>query len=89
MIFSENGRGMPGPAMASRMMQMMPMMASQMLSDCAGEDRKEFLAETVKAIVTRATEGMTNDEYNSIVEHLHESLVQRSSEKSAPEKGCC
>jgi len=89
MFGNNTGGGMPGPAMASKMMQMMPMMASQMLSECSGEDRKIFLADTVRAIVARVTEGMTDQEYAEVVEELCSSLQQRTPSGKTPGTGCC
>lgn len=89
MMFGEKGGKMPGPAMASRMMQMMPMMAGQMLSECAGEDRAEYLAEMVCRMVTQGTEGMTDEEYQSLVETISEQLRKRDPAHEKGSGSCC
>lgn len=81
--------GMPGPAMASRMMQMMPMMAGQMLSECAGEDRGEYLTEMVCRMVSQGTEGMEDEDYLALVESISEKLRKREPIAEEPAGGCC
>ncbi len=83
------GMGMPGPAMAARMMQMMPMMAGNMLSDMSGEDKKEYILEMVGNLVTKSSADMTDDEYASLVEELAASLRERKTTQEKSEQSCC
>lgn len=87
-MFMMDGRekGMPGPAMAARMMQQMPVMAGQMLSECAGEDKTEYLMEMVQEMVSRATGNMSDEEYGKLIDTLSEKLGKR--EPASP-SGCC
>lgn len=86
-MFDMNGKGMPGPAMAAKMMQQMPMMASQMLSECAGEEKEEALMNTVQQIVSQVTSDMCDEDYSNLVDSLTARLRDRS--KTPPTTGCC
>ena len=81
------GKGMPGPAMAARMMQQMPMMAGQMLSECAGEDKIEYLTDMVQQMVSQATSDMSDEEYRNLIDSLAAKLRER--EPGSPSTGCC
>jgi len=89
MMFGDKNGGMPGPAMASRMMQMMPMMAGRMLSECSGEDRGEYLIEMVCRMVGQTTEGMEEKEYQALVESISEKLKKREPVSDSPSGNCC
>ena len=89
MMFGEKGGNMPGPAMASRMMQMMPAMAGQMLSECAGEDRGEYLTDMVCRMVSQGTAGMTDEEYLKLVETISDKLRKRETASDNPTGSCC
>lgn len=80
---------MPGPAMASRMMQMMPMMAGGMLSECSGEERSEYIVEMVCRMVAQNTEGMAEGDYQSLVRTISEKLALRAEGSQAGSGGCC
>ncbi|MCK5133338.1 MAG: hypothetical protein KAR40_14450 [Candidatus Sabulitectum sp.] len=81
--------GMPGPAMAARMMQMMPMMAGGMLSEMSGENRKDYLLEMVGKLVARSTADITDEEYSSLIDELTESLRERKPAQDESPQGCC
>ncbi|MCP4647914.1 MAG: hypothetical protein GY852_09325 [bacterium] len=83
------GMGMPGPAMASRMMQMMPMMAGGMLSEMSGEDRKTYLLEMVSNLVAKSTSDMPDTEYSTLVEELSSLLRKRETPESETKQSCC
>ena len=80
---------MPGPAMAAKMMQRMPMMAASMLSGMSGKDKKEFLFETVQEMVAGFSEAMTDKEYKVFIEELASSLKERPSPQEESGTGCC
>lgn len=83
------GMGMPGPRMASRMMQMMPMMAGSMLSDMSGEDSKTYLLEMVGNMVAESTQNLTDEEYASLIEELTTSLRERKTTQKNSDQSCC
>ena len=83
------GMGMPGPAMAARMMQMMPMMAGSMLSEMSGEDSKSYLFEMVGNLIARSTVDLTDEEYASLVKELTENLSERKTTEGKSEQSCC
>lgn|GEM_PF-1831183 len=86
---NSNGNMMNGPGMASRMMQMMPMMAGRMLSECSGEDKKDYLFEMVGRMVEEATSELSDDEYSELVKDLSENLMKRNSAREESRKSCC
>ena len=88
MMFGDKNGGMPGPAMASRMMQMMPMMAGRMLSECSGEDRGEYLTEMVCRMVAQNTEGMEEKDYQNLIDSIGKKLRKREPVSDTP-SGCC
>ena len=88
-MFGTRNGGMPGPAMASRMMQMMPMMAGRMLSECGGEDPAEYLADMVCQLVAQGTEGMSDEDYLGLVDTISEKLRNREPATGTGPKGCC
>lgn len=83
------GMGMPGPAMAARMMQMMPMMAGSMLSEMSGEDSKNYLFEMVGNLVAKSTADLTDEEYASLVKELAENLSERKTTQENSGQSCC
>lgn len=89
MMFGDKNRGMPGPAMAARMMQTMPMMAGRMLSECAGEDRSEYITEMVCRMVAQGSEDMEEREYQALVESISERLRKREPVTDTPSGSCC
>ena len=89
MMFSGKNGTMPGPAMASRMMQMMPMMAGGMLSECSGEDRSEYIVDMVCRLVAQGSEGMTGEEYEKLVQTISRKLAEGPEGTPAGSGGCC
>jgi len=89
MMFGGRNGMLPGPAMASRMMQMMPMMAGGMLSECSGEERSEYIVDMVCRMVAQNTEGMAEGDYQSLVKRISEKLTQRAEGSQAVSGGCC
>ena len=83
------GMGMPGPAMAAKMMQMMPMMAGSILSEMSGENREDYLLEMVGNLVARSTADMTDEEYSSLIDELTESLRERKPAQEETKQNCC
>ena len=80
---------MGGPAMASRMMQMMPMMAGNMLSEMSGEERKDYIFEMVEKLVAESTSEMSDSEYISLIDEMSENLKKRNIAANENSKNCC
>ena len=80
---------MGGPAMASRMMQMMPMMAGNMLSELSGEERKDYIFEMVGKLVAESTSEMSDSEYSTLIDELSENLKNRNTATEENSQNCC
>jgi len=80
---------MPGPGMASRMMQMMPMFAGSMLAEMAGESQREYLFNFIGSLMAQTTEEMSDEEYSELINDLTEYLKKRDFSSEEQPESCC
>lgn len=85
----KSGMGMPGPAMAAKMMSRVPMMMGSRLSEMCGKDRKVFLFESVREMLADYSGEMTDEEYQLLVEELTGTLKERPTPSKDAGNSCC